>query len=574
MGSQGCETTAVRRAERWRCVVEVLLLVLLVVGVYFSRMTTLTLRGEETRRAEVAAEILQTGDWIVPRQQGTIYLSRPPMGSWPIAAVAALRGRLDVVAIRLPTVMAILITTLLIYAYGRIFLSRLGAFAAAVAYPTMGQVLQIGRLAETEGFFTLLVASSLLVWHWGYIKRYPAAITWSLGYALAAMAGLTKGPQGPVYFVAATWTFLALKRDWRYLLSGAHVVGLGAFVGVLGAWQIPYYLRTDWESTKGIWVRMAADRFTKNDPLRVARHLLGYPLEVLVCMLPWSILLVQFANRRFWRTLDDVRPYLLFLLTCLATTFPSVWLATGARGRYYMPLYPIVAVMIGLVVDRCSRAEEGSSLRIGWQRYLAGLGSAALVAATGVLLAGWIDLPIAAEIAQPPLFAWFFFASSLALAVSLTVTRGSRSLRIGQFHILAIGLFLGLAHVGAVVNARARVAADIAGSVAQLKEQLPDDAHLVSLGIVHHNFRFHYQEPIPVVPWAEATGEGAPGVEYFCFDGPPEEARKLPWQWRQVAVIPVQRNRTPEPGKSVVVVGQRISDTQIAGRDDGSRVRR
>ena len=57
-------------ARPWRSAVEVLLLVLLVVGIYFSRMTTLTLRGEETRRADVAAEILQTGDWIVPRQQG------------------------------------------------------------------------------------------------------------------------------------------------------------------------------------------------------------------------------------------------------------------------------------------------------------------------------------------------------------------------------------------------------------------------------------------------------------------------------------------------------------------------
>jgi 4-amino-4-deoxy-L-arabinose transferase-like glycosyltransferase len=554
-------------ARPWRSAVEVLLLVLLVVGIYFSRMTTLTLRGEETRRAGVAAEILQTGDWIVPRQQGTTYLSRPPVGSWPIAATALLRGKLDVVAIRLPTVMAILLTTLLIYAYGRLYLSRLGAFAAAVAYPTMGQVLQIGRLAETEGLFTLLVASSLLVWHWAYVKRLPGAITWSLGYALAALAGLTKGPQGPIYFVAATWTFLALKRDWRYLLSGPHLVGIGAFIAVLGSWQIPYYLRTDWESSKGIWVQQAANRFTQNDPWRVVRHLVGYPLEILLCMLPWSILLVQFASRRFRRSIDDVRPHVLFLIACLAATFPSVWLATGAKSRYYMPLYPIVAVLIGLVVDRCNRAEEGSSMRLGWQRYLAGVGLAALVAATGILLVPWIDLPIAAEIAQPPLFAGLFFACGLGLAVWLTATRGSRSLRLAQLHVLAIGLFLGLAHVGAVVNARARVAADIAGSVAQLKEQLPQGADLVSLGVVNHNFRYHYRDPIPVVPWPKATREAAPEVEFFCFDGPPEKSPKLPWKWRQVAVVSVQRNRNTEPGESIVVIGQRIADTQIAGRD-------
>ena len=104
--------------------VEVLLLVLLVAVAYFGRLTALTLRGEETRRAMVAAEILETGDWIVPRQQGEIYLSRPPAGSWTIAALGMARGQIDVLAIRLPSAIAVLLTTVLIYVYARQFLGR------------------------------------------------------------------------------------------------------------------------------------------------------------------------------------------------------------------------------------------------------------------------------------------------------------------------------------------------------------------------------------------------------------------------------------------------------------------
>ena len=44
---------------------------------------------------------------------------------------AKLTGQLNLVAIRLPTVMATLLSTLLIYVYGRNFLSRMGSFAAA-----------------------------------------------------------------------------------------------------------------------------------------------------------------------------------------------------------------------------------------------------------------------------------------------------------------------------------------------------------------------------------------------------------------------------------------------------------
>ena len=63
----------------------------------------------------------------------------------------------------------------IIYAYGRIFLTRRGALCAALAYATLGQVLQIGRLGESEALFSLLLASALLAWHAGYIRAWPPA---------------------------------------------------------------------------------------------------------------------------------------------------------------------------------------------------------------------------------------------------------------------------------------------------------------------------------------------------------------------------------------------------------------
>ena len=79
------------------------LLVLLCAGAYLPRLDYLTIRGEETRRARVAYEMLESGDWIVPRQQGEVYLSRPPLGNWLIALVGIIRGQIDLVAVRLPS---------------------------------------------------------------------------------------------------------------------------------------------------------------------------------------------------------------------------------------------------------------------------------------------------------------------------------------------------------------------------------------------------------------------------------------------------------------------------------------
>ena len=136
--------------------------VVLVGLLYFARLDDLPLRGEESRRATVAMEMMETDDWVVPRQQGTVYFmsARPPLQAWLIAA-AARGGWPDGVAVRLPSVLAILLTAALIYAYARTFLSPVGAFASAAGFVSMGQVLQLGRFGETDALFSLFVASSM-----------------------------------------------------------------------------------------------------------------------------------------------------------------------------------------------------------------------------------------------------------------------------------------------------------------------------------------------------------------------------------------------------------------------------
>src|SRR5438132_6217649 len=60
---------------------QALLLTGIVAVIYFVRVGDMSIRGEESRWATVATEMLRTGDWVVPRQQGVPFLSRPPLGS-------------------------------------------------------------------------------------------------------------------------------------------------------------------------------------------------------------------------------------------------------------------------------------------------------------------------------------------------------------------------------------------------------------------------------------------------------------------------------------------------------------
>jgi 4-amino-4-deoxy-L-arabinose transferase-like glycosyltransferase len=542
---------------------ELWLLVLLVVGAYFTRLDTLSIRGEEPRRARVAYEMLHTGDWIVPRQQGVIYLSRPPLGNWLIATVGYLRGGIDSVAVRLPSALATLCTALLIYAYCRAWLTRLGAFAAGLSFATTAMVLEMGRLGESEAVFTCLVSSSLLVWHFGYQRGWPPAMVWCLGYGLAALAGLSKGPQGPVYFVAPAVGYLLLRRDWRYLASGWHLCGILTFLAVVGAWQVPFALATDLQCSLSIWVANAAERFADDRFSTIAWHLISYPLELFCCLAPWSLPLLYLTNRRFWTRLADIRPWVEFSLLAIAVCLPSVWFAAGAKGRYFMPLFPCFAVLAGAVIERCWQMEPTANPRRAWNRFLLAAASAAACMGLLVVLASLVKIRVLSPLAQPLPFAFVYGLVAIAAACCLVACRRATAARLGLVGLAALGLVLVCTSAGVAVNLRRALNADTAGDIDRLKQQLPAEVRLVSFGQISHAFAYHYGGMIPTVPWPESAAALGSDVEYFCFGQLNGEPGDLPFAWQRVAQISLDRTPRPVPERTVMV-GRRLPGAELA----------
>lgn len=554
----------------WQCG-DWLLLVLLVLAIYGTRLGTLTIRGEESRRARVACEMLETGDWIVPREQGTVFADRPPLGNWLIAGAVVVSGRCDAATVRFPTLLATLLTTLLVYAFSRTIISRAAAIGAAAAYATMGQVLELGRLAETEATFTLLLAAALLAWCRGYTVGQHPYRTWIAAYTLVALAALAKGLQAPVFFAASTIVFLVLRRDWRWLLGPAHLAGLAALAAVFGAWQVPFARLVDPALVERTHLYTILLRFADTSPAIVARHLATYPFEVAACMLPWSALLAGYCNRGLRQGLGCARVPAGFLATSIAVCFVPVWLAPGARGRYFMPLYPACAVLVGIVLEHTLRVAAGDEFRRLWQRFLVALASVGVLAGVVVFTASLLGEPQRWPLALPLAWAGCYLAATIMLG--WLICAGAKRPQAVWLSIGAVSAacLLGITYTGVVVEALTSRAEDAQGQVARLREQLPHDARLVSLDIVHHLFRYHYQDPIPLRPWPGGEGSVDPTIDYFCFDGQTHQADLIPFAWEQIAVISCDRNRHESP-RERVVVGRRLSDDgATAVRDGGPR---
>jgi 4-amino-4-deoxy-L-arabinose transferase-like glycosyltransferase len=565
-GDDPLQTSTLSKPSSWLFEAEVGLLLLLVIGLYSARLTALPVHGEESRWARGAVLMLETGDWLVPRQQRQVFPERPPLSSWAIALTGAVRGKVDLWAIRLPSVLGVLLTALLIYGYARTMTTRFGALAAAIVYATMGQVLQLGRRGESEALFTLFVSGSLLTWHWGYVRRRRSLSLWALPYALAALGALVKGLQAPIYFGATTFVFLAIRRDWKTLFSWSHAAALLLFAVIVGAWAIPFYLATDTESFFAIWAGLAVDRLLMSG---LVKHLVTYPLEIFGCLLPWSFLLFELPRKRFRESLNEAGGHVQYLLVAIAVTFPSVWLVAGARGRYYMPLFPCFAILIGLVIQRCIRVDADPAARRGWQLFLTGLAATVLLAGIVFPAAPFVPLQPAAGLIQPTWFGLSLLCVAVITAALLLWSRRWTTPRNATIAILSFGIFFGLFNDGALVNTRLNGSHDPGSSIAELKAALPHADRLVSFGPISHRFAYFYEMTITELPWPTTANEVPAEVEYFCFDRHSDDTAavrmngrgrtwsqtpgQLPFEWEQVDAIGCDRSRKKDFNRTVVV---------------------
>lgn len=556
--------------ERWGDGVAVVVLVVVVLFLYGTRLDVQPLRGEETRWATAAREMLATGDWVVPRQQGQVFVERPPMTVWLMAVSGWWRGDVDPIAVRLPSVAAMGLTALLIFGYSRGFTSTTTASIAGLVYATLGQVLQIGRLGESEAAFALFLGASLLLWHLGYSRGWWPVWVWSSGFGFAALAALVKGPQAPVYFVAITATYLAFERKWRYLLSWQMLFGGVVFVAIIGAWQIPFYLQTDWPHVVAAWAGLAGDRIHLRG---VLIHLVTFPIETFACLLPWSPMLVALAWPGVRARLRERYPAARFLIIAVLVTYPTVWLAAGARVRYFMPLYPLIAVLTGLLMESCATAVRGTAARVAWHRYLLVI-CAALAAGTLFVGGGSVVRRGSPDWYFQPFWLAMTFAAMAALFVIAFWQMYRRRGNILPVRVaVVITVSACVCVTGLMLNYQALQWNDPAGVVADLASRVPAGTQLFSFTPIEHRFAYYYRQPIVELGWPKTIDDLPADVDYFCFNrhaGDTAEMRAagrgrtayntpgiLPFAWEELCAICPDR-QTKLPTATTVVLGRVI----------------
>ena len=338
---------------------------------FLWRLNSFGLIGaDEPRYAQVAREMLETGDWVTPRLGGQPWLEKPPLYYWQALMFYRLFGVSDWAA-RLPSVAD---ATILVFA-AFWFMARFQArsrVAGAWMLAATAAMVGYSRAASTDMPLTAAFSLAMLAWYSWFQQGTRGFL---LGfYSFLAVATLAKGPVAPLLAAIIIAVFAAGERKGKILVSSLSFSGVLLFLAV----ALPWYLLVQVRNPEFFRVfvlehnfaRFGTNIFHHPQPIwyYVPVTLLGWiPCSVFVFLaLVWG--LGQFRGGRQQRALER------FLIIWIFVVVSFFSLSTSKLPGYILPAIPPGIVLVGSYLGERPFERAGAAL-IGLQ----GLITASLV---------------------------------------------------------------------------------------------------------------------------------------------------------------------------------------------------
>jgi 4-amino-4-deoxy-L-arabinose transferase-like glycosyltransferase len=328
-------------------------------------------------QAQIARNMLTSGDWVTARLDGVAYLEKSPLKYWTIAIAYSFFGVRDWVA-RLPLALAAVALCWVTAMFGSwAFGERTGRYAGLALATSVGLFL-FTRILIPDVMLTLAVTLAL----WGLLRALDEdeahPTSWAMTMWAAMGAGLLlKGLIAALFPVSAGLLYLFLKRQlfqretWKRLHP---FWGIALLLAIAAPWHILATLRNPpsldftMHSERGsyhgfFWFYFMNEHVLRFLNMRYPRDYNTVPrlyfwLFHLVWFFPWSVY-IPAAFRLSYRKPDRASRTRLMAL-CWAGFVMMFFTLSTTQEYYSMPCYPAVALLLG-----CAIAAGDSRLRAG-----------------------------------------------------------------------------------------------------------------------------------------------------------------------------------------------------------------
>lgn len=306
--------------------------------------------ADEPRFAQVAMEMVQSGQWFFPTRGGELYPDKPPLFMWSIAVFYALLGSIKL-AFLLPSALSALLTLYLVYDLGRrLWDEQTGILAAALLLLSLQFLLQ-AKTAQIDAmvcaWITLgcygLLRGWLLGGHWRWIA--VAGLAMGLGVITKGVGFLPLLMLLP-YLAARHWAPSQQEQApvWRWVWAPM------IMLAVIALWLVPMLLMV-WGSDDpslqmyrdNILFKQTARRYA--DSWHHIKPFWYYLTSVIpLFWLPLSLLL-PWLIPHWWRAVRSGDRRIVLPLGWILLVLLFFSLSPGKRGVYILPALPMLALI-------------------------------------------------------------------------------------------------------------------------------------------------------------------------------------------------------------------------------------
>ena len=323
-------------------------------------------RGEEPTRLVMSYEMFYQGKWAQPTYLGENYYRKPPLINWLIEGSSYLWGWSKFTG-RFVSIFSTILVLILLYSFSFIYIykSYLFALLSSLVFLSFIDVLfWYGFLIEIDMTLTFFVLLQILALYLSFRERSYVFFAIS-GFSMS-LAFLLKGFPSYVFFGATSislllYYFIVNRKIDVFFLKGILFSLIISFIPIfIWIYNLPnpeIYLHTLWSESFG--------RVEKSkDIFKFITHLISYPIlnikqTLLMSGVVIILLLKNFRNIRTFLIPD--KPILPLVLIFFINYIPY-WISAGARGRYILPLLPLVAIYIVDILRRNLSLKKGFKL--------------------------------------------------------------------------------------------------------------------------------------------------------------------------------------------------------------------
>lgn len=328
------------------------ILIPLLIFSYFLNLGLQPIYFEEPKRALIAMEMMFNGNFVVPTETGVPYYNKPPLYNWLLCAVFYITGNFSEFSVRILSVISFLALALVHFVFSRKYMgTRFALYSTLLLLVSVDIYFYFSLTGEIDLFFSLLVYSNIIIIFYFYDKN-QLLLMFVLAYLIATLGLFTKSFPAVVFMGISLVVVLWLKNNLKLLFSWKHLVGILILVLFTGGYLWLYHKQHDTNALiRGLLFDSGKRTFVASSGLNFIQHLLMFPVELIIKLLPASILLV-FVFRSSLLRVFRKNVFIHFSIMVIIANVIIYWISPDAKHRYIYSLFPfLINVLLFFYLD-------------------------------------------------------------------------------------------------------------------------------------------------------------------------------------------------------------------------------